>query len=87
MGATRIIPDEFLDHNIVRDTLIKQRGKESTLKGMCMEREDGYGALNYLDTDFISLLAAVEMEHEQKVKGLEEKVERLERMVEQLMNK
>lgn len=67
--------------------LIYQKVKESALKGMCMERKDGYGALNYLDTDFISLLAAVEMEHEQKVKGLEEKVERLERMVEQLMNK
>ena len=67
--------------------LIYQKVKESALKGMCMEREDGYGALNYLDTDFISLLAAVGMEHERKVNGLEEKVERLERMVEQLMNK
>jgi hypothetical protein len=67
--------------------LIYQNVKESSLSKMCMEREDGFGALNYLDTSFISLLAAVGMEHETRLQRLERENMELRMEVEQLKNK
>lgn len=67
--------------------LIYQNVKESSLSKMCMEREDGFGALNYLDTSFISLLAAVGMEHETRLQRLERENRELRMEVEQLKNK
>lgn len=67
--------------------LIYQNVKESSLSKMCMEREDGYGALNYLDTSFISLLAAVGMEHETRLQRLERENRELRMEVEQLKKK
>ena len=67
--------------------LIYQNVKESSLSKMCMEREDGFGALNYLDTSFISLLAAVGMEHETRLQKLERENMELRMEVEQLKNK
>ena len=73
--------------------LIYQNVKGTDLDKMCQEREDGFGALNYSDSSFISLLAGVcqeqielnkELKDEVKelkdeVKELREKVEQLER--------
>lgn len=67
--------------------LIYQNVKESSLSKMCIEREDGFGALNYLDTSFISLLAAVGMEHETRLQRLERENRELRMEVEQLKNK
>lgn len=67
--------------------LIYQNVKGTSLERMCMEREDGFGSLNYIDTSFISLLAGVGMEHETRIQRLEREnkelrmeVERLKRM-------
>lgn len=67
--------------------LIYQNVKESSLSKMCIEREDGFGALNYLDTSFISLLAAVGMEHETRLQRLERENRELRMEIEQLKNK
>lgn len=86
---------EYIEEEIKRNDkykgthfgLIYQNVKESSLSKMCMEREDGFGALNYLDTSFISLLAAVGMEHETRLQRLERENMELRMEVEQLKNK
>ena len=64
--------------------LIYQNVKGTTLKSMCHEREDGYGALNYLDTNFISLIAGAIRENISEVEKLKRKIRILENKVEQL---
>ena len=59
--------------------LIYQNVKGTELDRMCIEREDGYGALNYIDPSFISLLAGVCQEQARQIKELQERVELLER--------
>lgn len=86
---------EYIEEEIKRNDkykgthfgLIYQNVKESSLAKMCMEREDGFGSLNYLDTSFISLLAAVGMEHETRLQRLERENRELRMEVEQLKNK
>ena len=39
---------------------------------MCSKRVDGYGALNYLSSDYQALLAAVILEQADRIKRLEE---------------
>ena len=70
---------EYIDEEIERNKIYKgshigllyQNVKGTILDKMCFEREDGYGALNYLDTSFISLLAGVGVEHETRLRGIE----------------
>lgn len=68
--------------------LIYQNVKGTALSSMCHEREDGYGSLNYLDTNFISLIAGATMEHcteieklKKENKALKKRVEKLEKRV------
>ena len=67
--------------------LIYQNVKGTILDKMCYQREDGFGSLNYLDTSFISLLAAVGIEHETRLQKLERENEELKKEVEQLKNR
>lgn len=62
--------------------LMYQNVKGTILDKMCYEREDGYGALNYLDSSFISLLAGVGMEHETRIQELERENEELRKDIE-----
>ena len=64
--------------------MIYQNVKGTILDKMCYEREDGYGALNYLDTSFISLIAAVGIEHETRIQKLERENKELRQEVERL---
>ena len=64
--------------------LIYQNVKQTSLAKMCYEREDGYGALNYLDTSFISLLAGVGIEHETRIQRLERENKELRTEIERL---
>ena len=64
--------------------LIYQNVKGTALSTMCHEREDGFGALNYLDTNFISLIAGATMENISEVEKLKEENKALRRRVEQL---
>ena len=67
--------------------LIYQNVKGTALDKMCYEREDGYGSLNYLDTNFISLIAGATMENISEVEKLKRKVRALENKVKQLENR
>lgn len=83
---------EYNDDEIERNStykgshigLIYQNVKGTILDKMCYEREDGYGALNYLDTSFISLIAAVGMEHETRLQKLERENKELKKRICQL---
>lgn len=83
---------EYIDEEIARNEvykgthigLIYQNIEGTSLSKMCYKREDGYGALNYLDTSFISLLAAVCIEHETRLQTLECENKELKKEVEQL---
>ena len=83
---------EYIDEEITRNSeykgthfgLIYQNVKQTSLAKMCYEREDGYGALNYLDTSFISLLAGVGIEHETRIQRLERENKELRSEIERL---
>lgn len=83
---------EYEDEEISRNAMYKgthvglmyQNVKGTILDKMCYEREDGYGALNYLDSSFISLLAGVGVEHETRIQRLERENEELRKEIEQL---
>lgn len=83
---------EYIDAEITRNSeykgthigLIYQNVKQTSLAKMCYEREDGYGALNYLDTSFISLLAGVGMEHETRIQKLERENKELRAEIQRL---
>ena len=83
---------EYEDNEIRRNGMYKgthvgmiyQNVKGTILDKMCYEREDGYGALNYLDSSFISLLAGVGVEHETRIQRLERENEELRKEIEQL---
>lgn len=78
---------EYIDEEIARNTiyagehigLIYQNVADTCMRKMCHVREDGKGSLNYIDTSFISLIAAVEMEHETRLQAVESKLEKIER--------
>lgn len=79
--------DEISRNGMYKGThvgLIYQNVKGTILDKMCYEREDGYGALNYLDSSFISLLAGVGMEHETRIQRLERENKELRKEIEQL---
>lgn len=83
---------EYNDDEIERNPLYKgthigliyQNVKGTSLSKMCYERKDGFGALNYLDTSFISLLAGVGIEHETRIQKLERENEELRKEVKRL---
>lgn len=81
------IASEVEKNNIYAGThfgLIYQNIKGSALNKMCYEREDKMGALNYLDTDFISLIAGATMENISEVEKLKKENKALRKRVEQL---
>jgi hypothetical protein len=83
---------EYIDSEIEQNStyggshygLIYQNVKGTALDKMCFEREDGMGALNYLDTNFISLIAGATMENISEVEKLKRKIRTLENKVKQL---
>jgi len=64
--------------------LIYQNVKGSALDKMCYEREDKMGALNYISTDFISIVAGATMENISEIEKLKRENRKLKRRVEQL---
>ena len=64
--------------------LIYQHVKGSALDKMCHKREDGMGALNYVDADFISIIAGATMENISEVGKLKREIRTLENKVKQL---
>ena len=64
--------------------LIYQNVKGKSLDKMCHTREDGMGALNYVDADFISIIAGATMENISEVEKLKRKIRTLENKVKQL---
>lgn len=83
---------EYIDSEVSKNStydgshygLIYQNVKGTALKSMCHEREDGYGALNYLDTNFISLIAGATMENISEVEKLKKENKALRKEVELL---
>lgn len=69
---------EYIDSEVMKNNtyggshygLIYQNVKDSALTSMCHEREDGMGMLNYLDTNFISLVAGATMENTTEIEKL-----------------
>lgn len=86
---------EYIDSEVERNSiyagthtgLIYQNVKGGVMDCMAYEREDGKGALNYIDPSFISLLAAVEIEHEGRIQVLESENKMLKANNEKLMNR
>lgn len=86
---------EYIDSEVERNSiyagthtgLIYQNVKGGVMDCMAYEREDGKGALNYIDPSFISLLAAVEIEHEGRIQVLESENKMLKANNEALMNR
>lgn len=83
---------EYIDSEVQKNStyggshfgLIYQNVKGTALNKMCYEREDGFGTLNYLDTNFISLIAGATMENISEVEKLKRKIRTLENKVKQL---
>jgi hypothetical protein len=83
---------EYIDSEVQKNStyggshfgLIYQNVKGTALDKMCFEREDGMGALNYLDTNFISLIAGATIENISEVEKLKRKIRTLENKVKQL---
>lgn len=92
MSLGGIYQYEYIDSEVQKNStyggshygLIYQNVKGSALDKMCFEREDGYGALNYLDTNFISLIAGATMEIISEVEKLKKENKALRKRVEQL---
>lgn len=83
---------EYIDSEVAKNStyggshygLIYQNVKGSALDKMCFEREDGMGALNYVDADFISIIAGATVENISEVEKLKRKIRTLENKVKQL---
>jgi hypothetical protein len=92
MSLGGIYQYEYIDSEVQKNStyggshygLIYQNVKGTALDKMCFEREDGYGALNYLDTNFISMIAGATMENISEVEKLKRKIRTLENKVKQL---
>lgn len=78
---------EYISEEVERDEFysgthigfIYQNIQSSLLSSMCIEREDGYGSLNYLHSDYLGLLGAAAISHEDRLAKLEKRVEQLEK--------
>lgn len=83
---------EYIDSEQERDKYYKgthigfiyQNVKESMLQGMCVEREDGFGALNLLNSDYLALLGASAISHEDRIHSLEQQITELQAELNQL---
>lgn len=83
---------EYIDSEVQKNSvydgthfgLIYQNVKGKSLDKMCHKREDGYGTLNYLDTNFISLIAGATMENISEIEKLKKANRELKKKVEQL---
>lgn len=83
---------EYLDSEVQKNHiyegthygLIYQHVKGTKLDKMCYEREDKMGALNYISTDFISIVAGATMENISEIEKLKRENRRLKKRVEQL---
>lgn len=80
---------EYISEEVERDEFysgthigfIYQNIKSSLLSSMCIEREDGYGSLNYLHPDYLGLLGAAAISHEDEIKILKRRIAKLEKML------
>ena len=92
MSLGGIYQYEYIDSEVAKNStyggshfgLIYQNVKGTALDKMCFEREDGMGALNYLDTNFISLIAGATMENCTEIEKLKKENKALRKRVEQL---
>lgn len=92
MSLGGIYQYEYIDSEVAKNStyggshfgLIYQNVKGSALDKMCHEREDGYGALNYLDTNFISLIAGATMENISEIEQVKRENRELRKELEQL---
>lgn len=83
---------EYIDSEVQKNSvydgthfgLIYQNVKGTSLDIMCHEREDSFGTLNYLDANFISLVAGATMENISEVEKLKKENKALRKRVEQL---
>ena len=83
---------EYIDSEVQKNSvyngthfgLIYQNVKGKSLDKMCHKREDGMGALNYVDADFISIIAGATMENISEVEKLKKENKTLRKRVEQL---
>lgn len=83
---------EYIASEVERDNyyagthlgFIYQNVKGSKLKSMCIEREDGFGALNLFDSRYLALLGAAAIEHEDRIHTLERQIKALQKELKQL---
>lgn len=83
---------EYIDEEVARDKyyegthlgFIYQNVKGSRLTRMCIERENGFGALSLLDSDYLALLGAAATEHEDRIHTLERQIKALQKELKQL---
>lgn len=94
LSLGRIVDFYYNDKAIQRNTgavdrerhtgLIYQSAKELGLPNFCHTDDDGYGAINYLCTDYINLVAGALQQTILRQETIEQRVERLERENEEL---
>lgn len=83
---------EYIASEVERDNyyagthlgFIYQNVKGSKLNSMCIEREDGFGALNLFDSRYLALLGAAAIEHEDRIHTLERQIKALQKELKQL---
>lgn len=83
---------EYIASEVERDNyyagthlgFIYQNVKGSKLKSMCIEREDGFGALNLFDSRYLALLGAAAVEHEDRIQTLERQIAVMQKELKQL---
>lgn len=83
---------EYVDSEVARDKryagthygFIYQNVEGSELKRMCLKREDGYGTLNHLDSNLISVVAGGVLSLDDRVKLLEQENEHLREEINRL---
>lgn len=83
---------EYVDTEVARDTryagthygFIYQNVEGSELERMCLKREDGYGTLNYYDSNLISVVAGGVLSLDDRVKLLEHENEQLREEINRL---
>ena len=83
---------EYIDSEVQKNSvydgthfgLIYQHVKGKSLDKMCHKREDGMGALNYVDADFISIIAGATMENISEIEQVKRENRELRKELEQL---
>lgn len=83
---------EYVDAEVARDAryagthygFIYQNVEGSELERMCLKREDGYGTLNHLDSNLISVVAGGVLSLDDRVRSLEHENEQLREEINRL---